>query len=69
MSIITTLVPLILKIVEFFLMRAVNNHKAMDSFYSFVEKMNAGYMQSAEMRSKAQARLKSIKTKPFKETV
>ena len=67
-AIIGLIVPIGLKVLEYFLDKAKNDKAMMELFYDFVARTNKEYMNSAIMREHAKARMKEILAKDFQES-
>ncbi len=67
-AIIGLIVPIGLKVLEYFLDKSKENAEMMRLFYDFVERTNKEYLNSATMREHAKARMKAILDKEFKES-
>ena len=67
-SIITILIPIGFKVLEYFLQKSKTSLEMQELFLKFVEKISAEYKNSAEMRQRAADRLKLILEKEFTES-
>lgn len=63
------IVEVALQLLSWILSRNKENKEMQELFYRFIEKQHEGYLNSAIMREKSQARLKAIFEKPWVETV
>ena len=67
-AILTALLPVALKAIEWFLDKRKADKQTMQDFYKFVEKIGKEYLNSAKLQKHAQRQLEELKNKPFVET-
>lgn len=67
-SILGLVIPIGLKLLEYFLSKNKDDREMMELFYKFIDKVQSEYLNSAKMRLLAKERMKAIMEKPFEES-
>ena len=67
-SLLGLVIPIGLKVLEYFLDKSKQDAEMQKLFYDFVERVNKEYLNSATMRVHAKARMESIMKKAFVES-
>ena len=67
-SIIAAIIPVALKLIEYFLSRNKADKEMQELFFKFVDKFAGEYLNSKKLRDHARKQMAALEGKPFEET-